>query len=67
MIRCRGRAAAIRGAQNIKGWGYTRYTLAKLGPMAGTLIGVDRKAPKVPRFVTLVWNLIWSGTTVVCP
>ena len=38
---------------NIEGWGYTRYVLAKLGPMAGTLMGVDPKVPKVERFITL--------------
>lgn len=37
----------------IEGWGFPRYSLEKLGPMAGTLIGVDPKAPKVDRFVTL--------------
>lgn len=39
--------------ENIEGWGYSRYIVSKLGPMAGTLIGVDPKAPKVDRFVTL--------------
>jgi ecotin len=38
---------------NIEGWGFTRYVLAELGPMAGTLIGVDPNAPKVDRFITL--------------
>ena len=37
----------------IKGWGYTRYVVGKLGPMAGTLMAVDPNAPKVARFVTL--------------
>lgn len=40
-------------AQTIAGWGYTRYTVGKLGPMAGTLMAVDPNAPKVDRFVTL--------------
>ena len=40
-------------AVNIEGWGFTRYVLAELGPMAGTLIGVDPDAPKVERFITL--------------
>ena len=40
-------------AQTIKGWGYTRYVVAKLGPMAGTLMAVDPSAPKVLRFITL--------------
>lgn len=37
----------------IKGWGYTRYVLSQLGPMAGTRIAVDPNTPKVPRFVKL--------------
>jgi ecotin len=37
----------------IPGWGYTRYILRKLGPMAGTLMAADPAAPKVERFVTL--------------
>jgi ecotin len=37
----------------IKGWGYPRYTVKKLGPMGGTLMAVDPKAPKVERFITL--------------
>ena len=40
-------------ARTIEGWGYTRYVLPDLGPMAGTLIGVDPNAPKVERFITL--------------
>ncbi len=40
-------------AVNIEGWGYTRYVVSQLGPMAGTLIGVDPNAPKVDRFITL--------------
>lgn len=39
--------------ETIEGWGYPRYNLSKLGPMAGTLIGVDPSVPKVDRFVTL--------------
>ncbi|WP_139557185.1 ecotin [Methylotetracoccus oryzae] len=39
--------------ETIKGWGYTRYVLGKLGPMAGTRIAVDPNAPTVPRFVKL--------------
>lgn len=38
---------------NIEGWGFTRYVLAELGPMAGTLMAVDPDAPKVDRFITL--------------
>ena len=40
-------------AQTIAGWGYTRYTVNKLGPMAGTLMAVDPDLPKVDRFITL--------------
>ena len=39
--------------ETIKGWGYTRYLVKKIGPMAGTLMGVDPSAPKVDRFITL--------------
>lgn len=37
----------------IVGWGYTRYLLRKLGPMAGTLMAIDPDAPKVDRFVAV--------------
>jgi ecotin len=37
----------------IKGWGYPRYTVKKLGPMGGTLMAVDPNTPKVDRFITL--------------
>lgn len=37
----------------IKGWGYSRYIVSKLGPMAGTLMAVDPNTPKVDRFITL--------------
>ena len=40
-------------AVNIEGWGFTRYVVSQLGPMAGTLIAVDPNAPKVPRFIQL--------------
>lgn len=39
--------------ESISGWGFERYVLHKLGPMAGTLMAVDPDAPKVERFVTL--------------
>jgi len=39
--------------ETIKGWGFTRYTVSQLGPMAGTQIAVDPNAPKVNRFITL--------------
>ena len=40
-------------AQNIDGWGYTRYVVSDLGPLAGTLMVADPAAPKVERFITL--------------
>ncbi len=39
--------------ENIEGWGFTRYVVTELGPMAGTLMAVDPDAPKVARFVAL--------------
>lgn len=39
--------------ESISGWGFERYILRKLGPMAGTLMAGDPDAPKVERFVTL--------------
>ena len=39
--------------ETIKGWGYPRYNVSKIGPMAGTLMAVDPDAPKVARFITL--------------
>jgi ecotin len=38
---------------NIEGWGYTRYVVSKLGPMAGTLMAVDPNQPQVERFISL--------------
>ena len=40
-------------AERIEGWGFTRYIVKELGPMAGTRIGVAPDAPKVDRFVKL--------------
>ena len=40
-------------AKNIEGWGFTRYIVSELGPMAGTLMAVDPKAPKVNRFIQM--------------
>jgi ecotin len=40
-------------AETIQGWGYTRYVVSKLGPMAGTLMAVDPDAPTVERFIAL--------------
>ena len=39
--------------ETIEGWGFPRYIVSKLGPMAGTLMAVDPDAPKKNRFVTL--------------
>jgi ecotin len=39
--------------ETIKGWGYSRYLVKELGPMAGTLMAVDPNAPKVERFIGL--------------
>lgn len=39
--------------ETIKGWGFPRYVVSKLGPMAGTLMAIDPNAPKVARFITL--------------
>ena len=39
--------------ESIVGWGFTRYVVSELGPMAGTLMAVDPNAPKVDRFVRL--------------
>ena len=39
--------------ETIKGWGFPRYNVSKLGPMAGTLMAIDPNTPKVNRFITL--------------
>ena len=39
--------------ESIEGWGFPRFVVSALGPMAGTLMAVDPAAPKVDRFVTL--------------
>jgi ecotin len=39
--------------KNIEGWGFTRYVVNQLGPMAGTLMAPPPNAPKVNRFVPL--------------
>jgi ecotin len=38
---------------NVEGWGFPKYVVKELGPMAGTLIAPDPNAPKVKRFITL--------------
>jgi ecotin len=40
-------------AQTIPGWGFTRYVVADLGPLAGTLMAIDPAAPGVERFIAL--------------
>jgi ecotin len=37
----------------IQGWGFTRYVLKELGPMAGTLMAIDPNEPKVKRFIAV--------------
>jgi ecotin len=39
--------------ETIPGWGFDRYILRQLGPMAGTLMAVDQDTPKVDRFISL--------------
>ena len=39
--------------ESIVGWGFRRYVVNALGPMAGTLMAVDPNAPKVDRFIRL--------------
>ena len=37
----------------IEGWGFPKYVVKDLGPMAGTRVAPDPNSPKVKRFVTL--------------
>lgn len=39
--------------ETIQGWGFTRYLVKELGPMAGTRMAVDPNAPKSDRFIAL--------------
>lgn len=39
--------------ESLPGWGYERYILRQLGPMAGTLMAVAPAAPQVERFIAL--------------
>jgi ecotin len=39
--------------ETIKGWGYPRYLVKALGPMAGTLMAIDPNEPKRARFIGL--------------
>jgi len=47
------RPTGVRLAETISGWGFPRYRVSKLGPMAGTLMAIDPGAPKVSRFIAL--------------
>lgn len=38
---------------SIEGWGYNRYVLKNLGPMASTMMAPPPDSPKVERFITL--------------
>jgi ecotin len=40
-------------AVTIEGWGFTRYVVEELGPMAGTLVAPPHGAAKTERFVSL--------------
>ncbi|NBC10411.1 MAG: proteinase inhibitor I4 serpin [Planctomycetes bacterium] len=37
----------------VEGWGYPRYDVEELGPLAGTLMAPPSDAPKVERFIAL--------------
>jgi ecotin len=39
--------------ETIEGWGFPRYIVKELGPMAGTLMAVDPNEPKLSRFIRL--------------
>ncbi len=39
--------------ETIHGWGFPRYVVRELGPLAGTRMAVDPGAPAAHRFVTL--------------
>ena len=39
--------------ETIQGWGFPRFVVKEIGPMAGTLMAIDPIAPKVSRFITL--------------
>ena len=39
--------------ETITGWGFSRYNVSQLGPMAGTLMAVNPDAQKVDRFIRL--------------
>ncbi|MBW2483851.1 MAG: ecotin family protein [Deltaproteobacteria bacterium] len=37
----------------IQGWGFPRYNVSQLRPMAGTHMAIDPNEPKVDRFITI--------------
>ena len=39
--------------ETIQGWGFPKYTVRSLGPLAGTRMAADPKAPAMDRFITL--------------
>ena len=39
--------------KTIEGWGFPRYNVSKLGPIAGTRMAINPDAPKANRFVAL--------------
>ncbi|MCB1942455.1 MAG: ecotin family protein [Candidatus Accumulibacter sp.] len=47
--------------ETIKGWGFPRYVVGHLGPLAGTLMATDPGTPKVKRFVTLAGDAYLIG------
>lgn len=40
-------------AESIAGWGYTRYIVKEIGPLAGTLMAIDPNSPKAARFISI--------------
>lgn len=39
--------------ETIEGWGFPRYMVSQLGPLAGTRMAIDPDSPKIKRFVSL--------------
>jgi len=39
--------------KTIQGWGFSRYLVSQIGPMAGTLMAVDPNVAQVERFIAL--------------
>ena len=39
--------------ETVSGWGFPRYMVSQLGPLAGTLMAISPDKPKVRRFVAL--------------